>query len=229
MPQVNDFDMSKYAHDFSGYVRAAEMRAQAMANIGQQIGAGITAFDTKRKEKKKKSEFENLVMPDLIKKYDGDVETAKKAASSLYSNPEAYSMVQEMRELEQEENKYQVDLAMLQQMENGNMTPNELLQKGVDLKMIKDYTSVMDATAEQPVTASTLSGISSAMTDAGVELDEETGGFYKEDTGVPFYPFDNKKVPVDFNVKGADEYSEIYSDPGVTAFDPDKYKLISTQ
>tara|TARA_R110000772_G_scaffold45409_1_gene104053 strand:+ start:685 stop:1362 length:678 start_codon:yes stop_codon:yes gene_type:complete len=225
MPQVNDFDMSKYAHDFSGYVRAAEMRAQSMADIGQQIGAGITAFDTKRKEKKKKSEFENLVMPDLIKKYDGDVETAKSAASSLYSNPEAYSMVQEMQQLEQAENKYQVDLGMLQQMENGNMTPNELLQSGVDLKMIKDYTSVMGATTKQPVTAGTLSGISSAMTDAGVKLDKETGGFYKEDTGVPFYPLDNKNVPVDFNVKGADDYSKIYSNP--SALDEDQWKILN--
>ena len=225
MPQVNDFDMSKYAHDFSGYVRAAEMRAQTMANIGQQIGAGITAFDTKRKEKKKKSEFENLVMPDLIKKYDGDVETAKKAASSLYSNPEAYRMVQEMQKLEQEENKYQMSLEMLQQMENGNMTPDDLLKGGVDLKMIKDYISVMDATKEQPVTAGTLSGISSAMTDAGVKLDKETGGFYREDTGVPFYPLDNKNVPVDFNVKGADDYSKIYSNP--SAFDEDQWKILN--
>ena len=62
MPQVNDFDMSKYAHDFSGYVRAAEMRAQSMANIGQQIGAGITAFDEKRKEKKKKSNKSSTVL-----------------------------------------------------------------------------------------------------------------------------------------------------------------------
>ena len=221
MPQVNDFDMSKYAHDFSGYVRAAEMRAQAMANIGQQIGAGITAFDTKRKEKKKKSEFENLVMPDLIKKYDGDVETAKKAASSLYSNPEAYSMVQEMRELEQEENKYQVDIAMLQQMENGNMTPNELLQKGVDLKMIKDYTSAMDLTKTKPVTYSQVQGVSKLMQDQfdDVKVDESTGETYMEvpKTG-DYIPFNTERVPANIpdalkNMPGFEEWKKSKMSP----------------
>ena len=67
------------------------------------------------------------------------------------------------------------------------------------------------------------------MTESGVKLNPETGQYFKPDTGIPLFPFDNTEVPVDFNVKGAKEYSEIYSDPGVTAFDPNKYKLLSTQ
>jgi hypothetical protein len=183
MPQVNDFDMSKYAHDFSGYVRAAEMRAQSMANIGQQIGAGITAFDTKRKEKKKKSEFENLVMPDLIKKYDGDVETAKKAASSLYSNPEAYGMVQEMRRLEQDQKKDDMTLEVLNALGSGNLSAQEAFAMGVSPEAIKDYTSATEGqTAKQFAESVTLAAES-----VGGTYDPAQRAIVVDESMIPFY------------------------------------------
>ena len=183
MPQVNDFDMSKYAHDFSGYVRAAEMRAQSMANIGQQIGAGITAFDTKRKEKKKKSEFENLVMPDLIKKYDGDVETAKKAASSLYSNPEAYGMVQEMRRLEQDQKKDDMTLEVLNALGSGNLSAQEAFAMGVSPEALKDYTSATEGqTAKQFAESVTLAAES-----VGGTYDPAQRAIVVDESMIPFY------------------------------------------
>jgi hypothetical protein len=183
MPQVNDFDMSKYAHDFSGYVRAAEMRAQSMANIGQQIGAGITAFDEKRKEKKKKSEFENLVMPDLIKKYDGDVETAKKAASSLYSNPEAYGMVQEMRRLEQDQKKDDMTLEVLNALGSGNLSAQEAFAMGVSPEAIKDYTSATEGQTAKQFTES----VTLAAESVGGTYDPAQRAIVVDESMIPFY------------------------------------------
>ena len=67
------------------------------------------------------------------------------------------------------------------------------------------------------------------MTEAGIGFDPSTGQFVKKDYGSRLNPFDTTKVPVDFPVKGSEEYREIYSDPGVITFDPNKYKLLSTQ
>ncbi len=213
--------------DYSGFANAASIQANALSKLGEQIGDGIKDYQKAKQKKKDDEDFKSAIMPTLLQMSEGDVKEAQDTANMIMKNPKLYSDVMSAKKILAEEEKNKINLSMINGVAGGTITPQDALAAGVSPAQVK---SAMEIGNYDPsVTASTLNSIQGAMTESGVKLNPETGQYFKPDTGIPLYPFDNTEVPVDFNVKGAKEYSEIYSDPGVTAFDPNKYKLLSTQ
>jgi hypothetical protein len=122
-------------------------------------------------------------MPDLIKKYDGDVETAKKAASSLYSNPEAYGMVQEMRRLEQDQEKDDMTLKVLNAFGSGNLSAKEAIAMGVSPEAINDYTSATEGQTAKQFTES----VTLAAEAVGGTYDPAQRAIVVDESMIPFY------------------------------------------
>ncbi len=213
--------------DYSGFANAASIQANALSKLGEQIGDGIKDYQKAKQKKKDDEDFKSAIMPTLLQMSEGDVKEAQDTANMIMKNPKLYSDVMSAKKILAEEEKNKINLSMINGVAGGTITPQDALAAGVSPAQVK---SAMEIGNYDPsVTASTLNSIQGAMTESGVKLNPETGQYFKPDTGIPLFPFDNTEVPVDFNVKGAKEYSEIYSDPGVTAFDPNKYKLLSTQ
>ena len=213
--------------DYSGFANAASIQANALSKLGAQIGDGIKDYQKAKQKKKDDEDFKSAIMPTLLQMSEGDVKEAQDTANMIMKNPKLYSDVMSAKNILAQEEKNKINLSMINGVAGGTITPQDALAAGVSPAQVK---SAMEIGNYDPsVTASTLNSIQGAMTESGVKLNPETGQYFKPDTGIPLFPFDNTEVPVDFNVKGAKEYSEIYSDPGVTAFDPNKYKLLSTQ
>lgn len=209
--------------DYSGFANAATIQANALASFGAQIGEGIDKY-------KKNKEITGVTLasiegtlaqnPDLIA--SGKAQGGK--IGGLFNKLEEDGVLNKSEAL------------MLRGFLDTSIESKLAEQAAVDAQLERENLIARTEASRRSnrgstpaVTASTLSGITEAMTEAGVEFNPETGQYFKKDYGSKFNPFDNTEVPVDFPVKGAKEYREIYSEPGVVTFDPEKYKLLSTQ
>jgi len=210
--------------DYSGFTNAANIQAQALANFGQQIGEGIEKYQ-------KNKEITGVTLasiegtlaqnPDLIA--SGKAQGGK--IGSLFNKLEDDGVLNKSEAL------------MLRGFLDTSIESKLAEQAAVDAQLARENLIARTEASrrsnrpqeETPISAGALSGITDAMTEAGIGFDPSTGQFVKKDYGSRLNPFDTTKVPVDFPVKGSEEYREIYSDPGVITFDPNKYKLLSTQ
>lgn len=210
--------------DYSGFANAANIQAQALANFGQQIGEGIEKYQ-------KNKEITGVTLasiegtlaqnPDLIA--SGKAQGGK--IGSLFNKLEDDGVLNKSEAL------------MLRGFLDTSIESKLAEQAAVDAQLQRENLIARTEASRRsnrpqeptPISASALSGITDAMTEAGIDFDPSTGQFFKKDYGSQFNPFDTTQVPVDLPVKGSEEYREIYSDPGVITFDPNKYKLLSTQ
>jgi len=210
--------------DYSGFANAANIRANALANFGQQIGEGIEKYQ-------KNKEITGVTLasiegtlaqnPDLIA--SGKAQGGK--IGSLFNKLEDDGVLNKSEAL------------MLRGFLDTSIESKLAEQAAVDAQLARENLIARTEASRRsnrpqeatPISAGALSGITDAMTEAGIGFDPSAGQFFKKDYGSRLNPFDTTQVPVDFPVKGSEEYREIYSDPGVITFDPNKYKLLSTQ
>ena len=208
--------------DFSGFANAANIQANAMANLGQQIGQGIEKY-------KKNKEITATTLASV----EGSVAANPQyLETALAQGGKIAKAAQKL----QDGDVNRMDLLTLEGYFSTMTKVSQAKAAEENARLEREYLIARTGASERsnrptesPISASTLSGITNAMTEAGVGFDTGTGQFYKKDYGNRMNPFDNKNIPIDFPIKGAEEYREIYSDPGVITFNPDEYKLLSTQ
>lgn len=217
------------ALDYSGYAKAGAIQGEAMADLGKDLGKSIEetvdAYQTNKEVTSttlasiEGSLVNNPQYLDIAKSRGGKV---GKAAESFLSGDFK-----------------QIDLMVLNgfigAMDTGNAQA-QAAQKAADERdnLIARTGASNRSNQPQQITAGTLNSITQSMADSGIKLDAETGQYYREDTGVPMWPFDNKNVPVNFDVKGASDYSKIYGNPdasqfnpGASQFNPDEWQLVN--
>jgi uncharacterized protein (UPF0335 family) len=130
------------ALDYSGFVNAANVRANAMVDIGQKIGGFIEKYSAKKEEKAQQAEFENAVTPYMKNITGGDETKAKELAKLFASNPEQAKFLMDLISMEQEQGKAQMTQQILDAVGAGEMTPQEASAMGVDTGVLQDYVNL---------------------------------------------------------------------------------------
>lgn len=130
--------------DYSGFTNAASIRAQAMSQLGQQVGSFITKFDEDQQKKKEKAEFESAILPELMDMAKGDEEKAKGYAKMLANNPDAFKAVMEYKGIEREQEKANMTQEVLNAVGSGTLSAKEAIAMGVSPEAIKDYTGATE-------------------------------------------------------------------------------------
>tara|TARA_R110000823_G_scaffold32344_5_gene91095 strand:+ start:542 stop:1249 length:708 start_codon:yes stop_codon:yes gene_type:complete len=204
--------------DYSGFTNAASIRAQAMSELGQQVGSFITKFDKDQQIKKEKADFQSAILPELMDMAKGDEEKAKGYAKMLANNPDAFKAVMEYKGIEREQEKADMTLKALNAVATGTMKPEEALAMGIPVSDIK---GAMDLTKTKPVTYSQVQGVSKLMQEqfSDVKVDESTGETYMKvpKTG-DYIPFNTERVPANIpdglrNMPGFDEWKKSKMSP----------------
>jgi len=96
--------------DFSGFARAAEINAQALANLGRDIGGAIVDYGIK-KEKKKQEDIRYKTILPYIASTLGE-EEAPGMAKLFSKDPQQFSKVMEFVNLQNEQNALQNAIAV---------------------------------------------------------------------------------------------------------------------
>ena len=227
--QGTPIDPRLHQMDYSGFTNAAAIQGQSIADLGQAVGGTITKVADNYKANKEitsttlasieGSLVNNPQYLDIAKSRGGKV---GKAAESFLSGDFK-----------------QIDLMTLNGFMGAMDTGNAQMQAAQQAQLERDNLIARTGASNrsnqpQPVSANTLNSITQSMADSGIKLDENTGQYYRTDTGIPMWPFDNKRVPANFDVKGAGDYSKIFGNPGASQFNPgpsqfnpDEWKLVN--
>ena len=174
--------------DYSGFVNAANTRANAMVNIGQKIGGFITKFDENQQKKKEKAEFESAILPELMNMAGGDEEKAKGYAKMLANNPDAFKAVMEYKGIEREQENANMTLKVLNAVGSGALSAQEAIAMGVSPEAIKDYTGATEGQTAKQFTES----VTLAAESVGGTYDPAQRGIVVDDS--PFNPFGATKL-----------------------------------
>ena len=135
--------------DYSGFTNAASIRAQAMSELGQQVGSFITKFDEAQQKKKEKDDFQSDILPELIDMAGGDEEKAKRYAKMLANNPDAFKAVMEYKGIAREQEKADMTQKVLNAVGSGTLSAKEAISMGVSSEAIKAYTSATEGQTPQ--------------------------------------------------------------------------------
>lgn len=176
--------------DYSGFTNAANIRAQAMSELGQQVGSFITKFDKDQQIKKEKADFQSAILPELMDMAKGDEEKAKRYAKMLANNPDAFKAVMEYKGIEREQKKADMTQEVLNAVGSGTLSAKEAIAMGVSPEAIKDYTGATEGqTAKQFTDSVTL-----AAEAVNGTYDPAQNGIVVDDT--PYIPGGKRLIPL---------------------------------
>ncbi len=176
--------------DYSGFTNAASIRAQAMSELGQQVGSFITKFDKDQQIKKEKADFQSAILPELMDMAKGDEEKAKRYAKMLANNPDAFKAVMEYKGIEREQKNADMTQEVLNAVGSGALSAKEAIAMGVSPEAIKDYTGATEGqTAKQFTDSVTL-----AAEAVNGTYDPAQNGIVVDDT--PYIPGGKRLIPL---------------------------------
>jgi hypothetical protein len=176
--------------DYSGFTNAASIRAQAMSELGQQVGSFITKFDKDQQIKKEKADFQSAILPELMDMAKGDEEKAKRYAKMLANNPEAFKAVMEYKGIENEQKNADMTQEILNAVGSGTLSVQEAIAKGVSPKAVKDYISA----TEGPTAKEFQEAVEIAAASVGGTYDPVQQAIVVDESMIPFYG--EKSIPI---------------------------------
>ena len=214
----SQIDPRLMAVDYSPLIRSGEIAAASIAGLGKDIGEGIEKYQ-KNKE----------ITATTLASVEGSVAANPQyLETALAQGGKIAKAAQKL----QEGDINRMDLLTLEGFFSTMTKVSQAEAAAKDARLQRENLIARTGASNrsnqpQQITAGTLNSITQSMADAGIKLDAETGQYYREDTGVPMWPFDNKNVPVNFDVKGAGDYSKIYGNPDASQFNLDEWKLVN--
>jgi len=237
--------------DFSGFARAGEIRGQALANFGAQIGQGIEKYKKKKQDAADDAEFAQAVEPYLMNITGGDPDEAKAMAKFLRKDPAAFNSINALRKDQVEKDKLEVTRNILGQVASGNITQEEAVIAGVDIETLNSFTGIGTQRLEdeniiartgasnrsnQPknTTYEQVRGVAKVMEEQfpDVNVDEKTGALFVENVGSKVNPFDNSNdaanVPESISsMPGFEEWRKSKMSASARGgFDSSQYKML---
>jgi hypothetical protein len=130
--------------DYSGFTNAANIRANAMANLGSKIGSIIEDYKKDKEDKIQKENFAAALMPYATKMTGGDAAEAKKIVNLFANKPENAAVVMQFMQLGQEQEAAAQQQRTLEALGRGDISAQEAFTMGVSPEAIKDYTDVTE-------------------------------------------------------------------------------------
>ena len=116
--------------DYSGFTNAANIRANAMAQLGQKIGSVIEDYSERREEKIEKDNFEAALLPFATKMTGGDAAEAKKLIKVFSGKPKNRDTILGLMQLEQEQEKANMTQDILGRYSSGEISAQEAFESG---------------------------------------------------------------------------------------------------
>jgi hypothetical protein len=89
--------------DYSPLIRAGEMQAQALANLGEQVGGAIKKYQADKQKKKDQEDLYNAILP-YAQDYAGDQEEAEDMARTFSRDPKVGSQILQFAGIQKEQN-----------------------------------------------------------------------------------------------------------------------------
>ena len=169
--------------DYSGFANAASIQANALANLGQQIGDGIEKYYKKKQDAADDEAFAKAVEPYLMEMTGGDADEAKNLGKFLRKDPAAFSAIQEMRSQEAAKEKDEMTLAVLNAVGSGTLSVKEAISMGVSPEAIKDYTSATEGLDAKKFSEA----VALAAGSVGGTYDPGTKSIVVDESMIPFY------------------------------------------
>lgn len=87
--------------DYSGFVNAANIRAQAMMNLGEQIGGAITKYQVNKQKKDEQEGLYKAILP-YATQYSGSAEEAESIAKAFSKDPKIGAQILQFAGLEKD-------------------------------------------------------------------------------------------------------------------------------
>jgi hypothetical protein len=87
--------------DYSGFVNAANIRAQAMMNLGEQIGGAITKYQVNKQKKEEQEGLYKAILP-YATQYSSSAEEADSIAKAFSKDPKIGAQILQFAGLEKD-------------------------------------------------------------------------------------------------------------------------------
>ena len=176
--------------DYSGFANAASIRANALANLGQQIGQGIEKYKKKKQDAADDEAFAQAVEPYLMDIAGGDADEAKAMGKFLRKDPAAFNAIQSLRKSKEEEEKNKVTQSILDQFSQGIISAQEAFSMGVDPASIEAVSGITEGQDAKKFAES----VALAAESVGGTYDPTQKGIVVDDT--PYIPGGKRLIPL---------------------------------
>jgi len=176
--------------DYSGFARAAEIHAEAMDDLGRQIGQGIQKYKKKKQDAADDEAFVQAVEPYLMGITGGDPDEARAMAKYLRKDPATFNAIQSLRQREAEEKKNKVTQSILNQFSQGNISAQEAFAMGVDPASIKAVSGITEGQTAKQFAES----VALAAESVGGTYDPAQRAIIVDESMIPFYG--EKSIPL---------------------------------
>ena len=184
--------------DYSGFARAAEIQAQGMANLGEQIGNAITKYAVnKQKKEDKKLRYESILpyTTSVFGAEEGDA-----LAKQIANDPASSKAILDMVKMSQEAIPFEPRSRKIGGVTYVETEPDKFERLKEDKGLTPSDVTALSKLMERPEFDD-------------IKFDETTGEAYME---VPnketLRPFDKKRVPVPQEIQqlpGFDQFSRM--------------------
>ena len=133
------------ALDFSGFTNAANIRAQAMANLGQEIGGAIQQYSINKQKKKDQDMRYNTILPYTTNLFGTD--DGEKMARQFSKNPELGSKIMQFAQMQNEQTALNRAIKASTEVGTGKINFATVLPASLELGG-KDIAPVLELTQE---------------------------------------------------------------------------------
>jgi hypothetical protein len=169
--------------DYSGFVNAANIRAQAMMNLGEQIGGAIKDYQIKKEEGEQRKVRYETILPYMQDKF-GE-EEGKNLSNLFAKQPKDFNAVYQFMALEQDTNILKDAIAVNTDTEGkvdyANVFGSYIELGGKDPNMVAGLVKEAEGKSDFKGNVYTVDGVTFAQTSKGGAQVIATGGGEKPD------------------------------------------------
>ena len=169
--------------DYSGFARAAEIRAAAMADLGSKIGSVIEDYKKDKEKKIQKDNFAAALMPYATKMTGGDAAEAKKIVNLFANKPENAAVVMQFMKLGQEQESAAQKQRILDQFSRGIISAQEAFKMGADPASIEAVSGITEGQTAKQFTES----VALAAASVNGTYDPAQRAIIVDESMIPFY------------------------------------------
>jgi len=156
--------------DYSGFVNAANIRAQAMMNLGEQIGGAITKYQVNKQKKDDQEGLYKAILP-YATQYSGSAEEAESIAKAFSKDPKIGAQILQFAGLEKDTQALNQALAVNTDTEGkvdyGNVVRSYIELGGKDPNMVAGLAEQAEGKPEFEGRVYSKDGVTFAQTSRG--------------------------------------------------------------
>ena len=156
--------------DYSGFVNAANIRAQAMMNLGEQIGGAITKYQVNKQKKEEQEGLYKAILP-YATQYSSSAEEADSLAKAFSKDPKIGAQILQFAGLEKDTESLKQAIAVNTDTEGkvdyANVVMSYIELGGKDPNMVAGLVKESEGKSDFKGNVYTVDGVTFASTSKG--------------------------------------------------------------